>query len=132
MTSVRRRMRSTGVTIGVTALMAAGLTGCAESADYAAVCVDPETEERVDDDECDSADDEFDDDRPVGSGFFWYYIASSRSFPGIGSRVSGGTYNYSSVSGKVQRGGLSSSGGSSVKSATSKGGFGGGSSRGSS
>lgn len=132
MSTVRRRMRSSGVTIGITALMATGLTGCSSSADYAAVCVDPETQERVDDDLCDDADDDYDDDRPIGGGFFWYYLAASRSFPSVGSTVSGGTYNASSTSGTVQRGGLSSSGGSSVKSATTKGGFGSGSSRGSS
>jgi hypothetical protein len=131
MTTPRRRLRSTGVTIGVTALMAAGLTGCASSADYAAVCVDPETEERVPDYECDDADDDYDSDTVSGTGFFWYYYAASRSFPPVGSRVSGGTFNASSTSGSVQRGGLSSSGGSSVKSATTKGGFG-GSGRGSS
>lgn len=133
MTTARRRMRSTGVTIGVTALMASGLTGCSSSADYAAVCVDPETEERVDDDNCDDAEEEYDEDRPVvGGGFFWYYIAASRAFPAVGSVVSGGTYNARAVSGRVQRGGLTSTGGSSVKSATTKGGFGSGSSRGSS
>ncbi|WP_246081828.1 hypothetical protein [Nocardioides litoris] len=131
MTTARRRMRSSGVAIGVTALMAAGLTGCSSSADYAAVCVDPETQERVPDDECDDADDDYDGDSVGSSGFFWYYLAASRSYPGIGSRVSGGTFNASKVSGSVQRGGLSSSGGSSVKSATTKGGFG-GSGRGSS
>src|SRR4051812_45989024 len=65
--TTRRRMRSSAVTLGVTAVMAAGLTGCSSSADYAAVCVNPDTEERVDDSQCD-------DDRDydgVSSGFFW-------------------------------------------------------------
>ena len=41
----------------------------ASSADYAAVCVDPETQERVDDDQCDDDSDY----NGSGSGFFWYY-----------------------------------------------------------
>ncbi|MBA3800468.1 MAG: hypothetical protein H0X18_15515 [Geodermatophilaceae bacterium] len=116
-------MRSTGVSLGVTAIMAAGLTGCSSSADYAAVCVDPQTEQRVDDDECDD-----DSDYPgSGSGFFWYFLGASSRVPAVGGAVSGGTFNGSSLGGNVQRGGLPVNGGSSVKSATKVGGFGGGS-----
>jgi hypothetical protein len=115
-------MRSTSVALGVTALMASGLTGCSsESADYAAVCVDPETEERVDDDQCE-------DDRDyhgVGAGFFWYYLAASSRVPAVGRAVSGGTYQGSSLTGRVQRGGLPTTGGTTVRSATKTGGFGG-------
>ena len=121
----RRRMRSATVALGVTALMATGLTGCASEPDYAAVCVDPETEERVDDDQCD-------DDRDyngVGGGFFWYYLGASSRVPSVGAPVSGGTYRGSTLNGTVQRGGLPTTGGSSVRSSTTKGGFG-GSSRG--
>ncbi|NHC22515.1 hypothetical protein G6553_04920 [Nocardioides sp. IC4_145] len=122
MTQTRGRMRSTSVAIGVTAVVAAGLTGCASSsADYAAVCVDPETEQRVDDDQCD-------DDRDytgVGTGFFWYYLGASSRVPALGAPVSGGTWNGSALSGRVQRGGLPSTGGSTVKSTTKTGGFGG-------
>jgi hypothetical protein len=119
--TTRRRMRSSAVTLGVTAVMASGLTGCATSADYAAVCVNPDTEERVDDSQCDD-DKDYDG---VSSGFFWYYLAASRAVPALGSVVSGGTFNSSNLSGTVQRGGLPKTGGSSVKSATTKGGFGG-------
>ena len=125
-TPVRRRMRSSSVALGVTALMASTLTGCgSDSADYAAVCVNPETEERVDDDQCD-------DDRDyngVGGGFFWYYLGASSRVPSVGAPVSGGTYRGSTLNGTVQRGGLPTTGGSSVRSSTTKGGFG-GSSRG--
>jgi hypothetical protein len=119
--TTRRRMRSSAVTLGVTAVMAAGLTGCATSADYAAVCVNPDTEERVDDAQCEDSKD-YDG---ASSGFFWYYLAASRGVPALGSVVSGGTFNGSGLSGTVQRGGLPKTGGSSVKSATTKGGFGG-------
>jgi len=122
-TTARLRMRSTGVSLGVTAMMAAGLTGCSSSADYAAVCVDPQTEQRVDDDECDDDSDY----TGSGSGFFWYFLAASSRVPAVGGAVSGGTFNGSSLGGNVQRGGLPVDGGSSVKSATKSGGFGGGS-----
>ncbi len=121
----RRRMRSASISLGITALMASSLTGCASSADYAAVCVDPETEERVDDDQCDDDSDY----NGSGSGFFWYYLAARSIVPGVGSTVSGGTFRGSTLNGTVQRGGLPSTGGSTVKSSTTKGGFG-GSSRG--
>ena len=124
-TPTRRRMRSSSISLGITALMASSLTGCSSSADYAAVCVDPATEMRVDDDQCD-------DDRDYdghSSGFFWYYLGQNSRVPAVGSGVSGGTYKGSTLSGSVARGGLSKAGGSSVKSTTTKGGFG-GSSRG--
>ena len=124
-TPPRRRMRSTSISLGITALMASSLTGCSSSADYAAVCVDPETQERVDDDQCDDDSDY----NGGGSGFFWYYLGASSRIPAVGQTTSGGTFSGSSLNGTVQRGGLPTTGGSSVKSATTKGGFG-GSSRG--
>lgn len=124
-TTARRRMRSSSISLGITALMASSLTGCSSSADYAAVCVDPETQERVDDDQCDDDSDY----NGGGSGFFWYYLGASSRIPAIGQTTSGGTFSGSSLNGTVQRGGLPTTGGSTVKSATTKGGFG-GSSRG--
>jgi len=121
-TPTRRRMRSTSISLGITAVMASSLTGCATSADYAAVCVDPETQERVDDDQCD-------DDGGGGTGFFWYYLAARSIVPAVGQTATGGTFRGSSLNGTVQRGGLPTTGGSTVRSATTKGGFG-GSSRG--
>jgi hypothetical protein len=121
----RRRMRSTSISLGITAVMASTLTGCSSSADYAAVCVDPDTQERVDDDQCDDDSDY----NGTGSGFFWYYLGASSRIPAVGSTTSGGTFSSSGLSGTVQRGGLPSTGGSTVKSSTTKGGFG-GSSRG--
>ena len=120
----RRRMRSATVALGVTALMATGLTGCASEPDYAAVCVDPETEQRVDDDQCD-------DDRDydgVSSRFFWYYLGASSRVPAIGAPVSGGTFRGAGLN-NVQRGGLPAAGAPSVRSSVKSGGFG-GSSRG--
>lgn len=118
----RRRMRSTGVSLGVTVLMAAGLTGCASSPDYAAVCVNPDTKERVSDEQCD---DGAGNGSGVGSAFLWYYLGASSRVPAIGSGVVGGTFNGSRLNGTVTRGGLPTTGGSSVKSTTRTGGFGG-------
>ena len=126
-TPARRRMRSASISLGITAVMASSLTGCASSADYAAVCVNPDTQERVDDDQCD--DDSDYNGGGVGSGFFWYYLGASSRVPAIGQTASGGTFRGSTLNGTVQRGGLPSTGGSTVRSSTTKGGFG-GSSRG--
>lgn len=121
-TPVRRRMRSTSVALGITAVMASNLTGCAStSADYAAVCVEPETQERVPDDQCDTDSDY----NGVGGGFFWYYLGARALVPAIGSTTSGGTFRGSTLNGTVQRGGLPTTGGSTVRSSTTKGGFGG-------
>lgn len=120
--TTRRRMRSTGVTLGITVVMASALTGCASSADYAAVCVDAETQERVDDDDCDDDGDY----SGSGGGFFWYYLGASSRIPAVGATASGGTFSSSGLNGDVRRGGLPSSGGETVKSATKSGGFGGG------
>jgi len=118
----RRRMRSSTVSLGVTAVVAAGLSGCASSPDYAAVCVNPDTDERVSDDECDDA--STSGGSGIGSAFVWYYLGASSRVPSLGSRVSGGTLSSPS-NGSVQRGGLPTTGGSSVKSTTKSGGFGG-------
>ena len=123
--TARRRMRSASVSLGITAVMASSLTGCATSADYAAVCVDPATEQRVDDDQCDDDSDY----NGGGSGFFWYYLGARTLIPAVGQTATGGTFRGSTLNGTVQRGGLPTTGGSTVKSATTKGGFG-GSSRG--
>jgi hypothetical protein len=124
-TPVHRRMRSTSIALGITAVMASNLTGCATSADYAAVCVDPETQERVADSRCDDDSDY----NGAGTGFFWYYLGARALVPAIGQTASGGTYRGSTLNGTVQRGGLPVTGGSTVRSSTTKGGFG-GSSRG--
>lgn len=135
MSNTPRRMRSTNVALGVLAVAAATLvTGCAEDTpDYQAICVDPQTNQRIDDDECDDSDRDY---SGSGSGFFWFYMAtnSSRPLPAVGSSYNPGygTYNGSGItsSGKsYARGGAPTKGASSVKSYTSttvkSGGFGG-------
>ena len=127
-----RRMRSKTVLLGVTALAASSLSGCAASEpDYAAICTDPQTNERVDDDECDDSDEPRDYTPGLG-GFFWFYMLTSGSnrIPAIGQSYSPrwGSYNGRGIAGagnRVQRGGLPKQGASSVKSFTRSGGFGG-------
>lgn len=76
----------------VAAMTAAGLTACgmADAEDGAepdqlGVCVDPNTELRVDDDLCG----DYDDDGHSSSGFFflWMSTGSSHSVPAVGSKV---------------------------------------------
>lgn len=129
----RRRLRSASVGLGLTALVAASLTGCAmeEEPDYAAICVDPDTGARVDDDQCD---DDVEYTGGGGSGFFWFYMATSSNhrIPAVGQTFdsSSGSYRLSSLAGSsgsrvsVQRGGLPTAGASSMSSYVRSGGFG--------
>jgi hypothetical protein len=124
-----RRLRSRTVLLGVTALTASSLTGCASQPDYAAICTDPQTNERVDDDQCDDSDEPRDYTPGLG-GFFWFYMLTSASnrIPAVGQSYSPrwGSYNGRGLRGtSVQRGGLPRQGAESVKSFTRSGGFGG-------
>lgn len=126
-----RRMRSVGITLGLTALVAASLTGCSkddDQADYQAICVDPETQQRADDGKCK-------DDREYhgsGAGFFWFYMATRGGalVPPIGGRynTADGGYSTSGLrnagggTATVKRGGLDTKGGNIGT--ISRGGFG--------
>jgi hypothetical protein len=81
--------KSRAVSLSITAAMALALSGCGSEeppADaYQAVCTDPNTQMRVDDDQCG------DDDRGH-NGFLWYYFPMGSTYSGHGSKVSGGTY----------------------------------------
>lgn len=116
-----RRMRSTSVVLGVTAVVAASLTGCSPAADNRAICVDPKTELRVADDKCDEDDDDY---RGSGSGHYWYYLRSGTRAPAVGSSYATGTgtgtYDSTRLDGTTTKGGVSSDGGT-----VSRGGFGG-------
>ena len=113
--------KSAAVVLGVTALLAPSLTGCAvggDDVDNQAVCVDRDTEERVPDEQCDPHDGP---NIGVGGIFFWYFLATRTGgfFPAVGQRVSGGTYTVPGTS--YRRGGVPSAGGN-----VPRGGFGGG------
>jgi hypothetical protein len=116
-TTVRRRMKSNAVKLGLTALVASSLTGCGTD-DGQAICVDPQTEVRVDDDDCDGVDEDYDG---TGGGFYWFYIPSGHSAPGVGSRYNRSVGYYKAPSGtSFSKGGVATKGGS-----VSRGGFGG-------
>ncbi len=119
-----RGRRSASLSIGVTALLASAvLTGCSPSgevidADYAQVCQDRTTQERVEDSKCSE------EGRSSGA-FGWYFFALgarsaalSRSIPAVGSPLTGGVTSV--PAGASTRSGISASGSSSV----SRGGFG--------
>lgn len=120
--SSRRRMRSANVAIGVTAVVAAALSGCSASEDYNTVCVEEDTMERVSDYECE------DDDNYSGGSYVWYYLGSGRRAPSVGSYVSGGSTTPPAGSSGRSKGSSSDNSGSSSKyggSSTDYGGFGG-------
>ncbi|ANC30442.1 tRNA-dihydrouridine synthase [Isoptericola dokdonensis] len=121
MTSSTRRMRSRSVALGLTTVVAASLTGCAPAADNRAICVDPETQLRVDDDLCDEDDDDY-VSSSSGGGHYWYYVRSGSRAPAVGTSyaTTGGTYDSKTLTGTTAKGGVSSDGGT-----VSRGGFGG-------
>jgi hypothetical protein len=113
------RQRKTGaLALGVTGLLASAmLTGCTPSgdvidADYAQVCKDRKTEQRVDDNNCSEA-------GRSGGYYGWYFYQSGSSVPAVGSRATGGVDSIPggttaksgtpSKGGTVTRGGFGSS-----------------------
>jgi hypothetical protein len=122
----RRLRRTSALALGMTGVLASALlTGCTPNgdvidADYAKVCRDNETNNRVEDVNCDSS-------QARGSGHFgWYFLPmgiagsrTSRSIPGVGSSLSGGVTSIPSTA--TSKSGAPSKGSSAV----SRGGFGG-------
>lgn len=109
------------IIIGLLALVVGltSLSACAQpEPEYAAVCVDPNTEERLPDSACGEAAG-YDDS---GSDFLtyavlWYMLMdSSRPYPAVGSKVNKSYFTTKLPSGKTYTTGLSSKGGTSVKS----------------
>ena len=113
------RWRSVAVGVGLTGLVAASFVSCEDNPDHRAVCADPQTQQRVDDDLCDDSDDDY---AGHGGGYYWYYFRAGSNAPAVGERysTSGGTFDSSSLSGEVKRGGVDAAGGT-IK----RGGFGG-------
>lgn len=117
------------VAVAGLALLTTGITGCSFGAaedDYAAVCIDETTQQRVDDGRCGD----------VGgtsfiAPFLWYYIGRNATrLPAVGERVTGGTMSRPSAgrigSGYAREGGAITKGGFGSR-AKSGGGLGGGS-----
>lgn len=126
----RRRRKSAAVTIAITGLLASAvMTGCAPGgdvidADYAKVCQDRTTQQRVEDSKCS-------EEGRSSSVAGWYFIPmgslgqnTTRSIPAVGQGLSGGQLSIPSAS-------TSKTGVSSKGSSVSRGGFGGSSKGGS-
>jgi hypothetical protein len=67
-------------------LLAASLGACGgsdETPDYQGVCVDPQTQERVPDRDCD------DGVHTGGAGFLWWYLLMNRRAPAVGAPLGG-------------------------------------------
>jgi hypothetical protein len=111
-----RTRRSASVTIGLTALLAASLSGCGEEeVTHQAVCVDQQ-QRRLPDAECRSGPE--DDDDGYHGGHAWYYVPVGARYPAVGETADGGTFR-SGGGMVVGDGGLSARGG------VARGGFGG-------
>lgn len=111
----QRRLRSVSVTIGVTALVAAGITGCSPQYDAnRGICVDPVTERRVADERCD-------DDGRSGGHYLWYYVRSGHAAPAVGSpyKAAPGTFSKQRPTAGTRHGGSDDGG------HVTRGGFGG-------
>lgn len=82
-------MRSRVVAAGLTSALALAVAGCSSEPEptHNRVCVDPNTQIRVDDDECD-------DDRAGPGRFIWFYYPVHVGGVPVGSKinVSAGTY----------------------------------------
>ena len=121
----RRRRRSASVTLGMTAVLATALLGCGgpdeqysggqysgdEEDGYGAVCVEEETQLRVDDDRC--------DDEYGNGALAWYYLPLGFRVGGVGQLVTGGNFALPNGA-QASRGGVPREGG-----VVSRGGFGG-------
>jgi hypothetical protein len=125
LTGGQRVRRNGAVVLGVTALLSSALlTGCSPDgevidADYAQVCQDRTTQQRVEDSKCSE------EGRSSGA-FGWYFFAmglrgatDARSIPAVGQQLRGGTTSV--PAGASTRSGVPAKGAASV----TRGGFGG-------
>lgn len=131
----KSRKSKVAIVAGTGFLAASLLTGCSTSdeAEYAAVCKDAKSDQRVSDDKCS------DGSSGGSSAFLWYFMGMNSRVPSVGSPLSGGTTsipdtsNYKtgvSPSGEtVTKSGFGKSGAVSKSSSTS-GGFGSGGAKG--
>ncbi|MDX2340748.1 tRNA-dihydrouridine synthase [Micrococcus sp. M4NT] len=126
---VRQRRRSSkALALGGTLMLAAAMTGCSSPADtgvnevdgdYAQVCRDEATQERVPDERCEEG-----QRSGGGGGFGWFFIPliGGRTVPAVGAPVRAGTA-VRPTSGVGTR--VPAAGGEFAKAGTvSKGGFG--------
>ncbi|MGY2745359.1 Tat pathway signal protein [Pseudarthrobacter sp. O4] len=116
----RSQRRTVVVGLGVTALLAGTITAMVASneaeAEYAQVCFNDDTGERVDDTQCDNSST---DGRSSGI-YAWYFYSRGASVPGVGQNRAG----YPSYTRTVPSGAKTSTGYSSKGGTVSRGGFG--------
>jgi hypothetical protein len=123
----RSQRRTVVVGLGVTALLAGTITAMVASSqedpDYAQVCFNDDTGERVEDTQCDNSSTE-----GRSSGIYaWYFYSRGASVPGLGQNRSG----FPSYTRTVPSGAKASTGYSTKGGSVSRGGFGGSSKGGS-
>ncbi|MBT2585765.1 Tat pathway signal protein [Arthrobacter sp. ISL-95] len=116
----RLQRRTVVVGLGVTALLAGTITAIVASneqeAEYAQVCFNEETGERVDDNQCDNS-----SSAGRSSGVYaWYFYSRGASVPAVGQNRS----SYPSYTKNVPAGAKSSTGYSTKGGTVSRGGFG--------
>ncbi|MEC5181172.1 Tat pathway signal protein [Arthrobacter sp. CG_A4] len=116
----RLQRRTVVVALGVTALLAGTITAMVasneEDADYAQVCFDDGTGERVDDSQCNNSSTE-----GRGSGVYaWYFYSRGANVPALGQNRA----SYPSYTRTVPAGAKASTGYSSKGGTVSRGGFG--------
>lgn len=119
---MRKVMVFVMIAMVITALVIA--TGCGvDEEETRGICVDPQTEVRVDDDMCES--DEFEYD----SAMVIWWMRSGQSYPRVGQRVNKSHVTTKAPSGSNTKLGLPSKGGTIKKPSTGDGGNGGGGSK---
>ncbi|MFJ5954645.1 Tat pathway signal protein [Paenarthrobacter sp. NPDC092416] len=116
----RSQRRTVVVGLGVTALLAGTITAVVASneaeADYAQVCFNEETGERVDDTQCNNSS----SDGRSSAIYAWYFYSRGASVPAVGQNRSA----YPSYTKTVPQGAKTSTGYSTKGGTVSRGGFG--------
>jgi hypothetical protein len=114
----RSQRRTVVVGLGVTALLAGTITAVVASSqdepDYAQVCFNDETGERVEDTQCNSS------AGRSGGLYAWYFYSRGASVPGVGQNRSA----YPSYTSTIPSGAKASTGYSTQGGTVSRGGFG--------
>lgn len=125
---MRKLQGSTCSTLGLVSALALVLAGCSvapSEADEIGVCINPKTEERIEDDRCSDGSDGWESDD--GSVWFWYGVNSGHSAPPVGQKVSSGHgYRGQPKATNFSRGGVPKAGSVISKSTIMRGGFGAG------
>lgn len=125
---MRKLQGSTCSTLGLVSSLALVLAGCSvapSEADEIGVCINPRTEERIDDDRCSDGSDGWESDD--GSVWFWYGANSGHSAPPVGQKVTPSHgYKGDPKALNFSRGGVPKAGSTISKSTIARGGFGAG------